>query len=108
MPERIPALCQMFVAFDHCRPRSTQTLCTVTSPSAPRYAASERSVYDQCSSSLPWPPSVIPSSYIGSLARISTWAWAHVVPSSTKALNVIQPANMCPCGVISVNDSSSA
>ena len=24
------------------------------------------------------------------------------------AENVIQPANMCPCGVISVNDSSSA
>jgi hypothetical protein len=34
MPERIPALCQMFVAFDHCRPRSTHTLCMVTSPVA--------------------------------------------------------------------------
>ena len=33
---------------------------------------------------------------------------ATVSPSSSVALNVIQPANMWPCGVISVNDSSSA
>ena len=37
-----------------------------------------------------------------------TCAWAAVTPPSSYALKVIQPANMCPCGVISVNDSSSA
>jgi len=41
---------------------------------------------------------------------MSTWAWAWdtVSPSRSVALNVIQPANMWPCGVMSVNDSSSA
>ena len=37
-----------------------------------------------------------------------TCAWATVTPPSSAALNVIQPANMCPSGVMSVNDSSSA
>ena len=49
-----------------------------------------------------------PSSKIGSEARISTCVCATVSSSCSVALNVIQPANMCPCGVISVNDSSSA
>ncbi len=39
---------------------------------------------------------------------MSTCAWATVSPWVSVALNVIQPANMWPCGVISVNDSSSA
>ena len=59
-------------------------------------------------SSCLWPPIVSPSSKIGSLARISTCAWATVSPVVSIALNVIQPANMWPSGVISVNDSSSA
>ena len=40
-------------------------------------------------------------------ARISTWACATVSSPRRLALKVTQPANMCPCGVISVNDSSS-
>ncbi len=42
MPERIPALCQMFPARDHWRPRSTHTVVVSTSPVAPRCPASER------------------------------------------------------------------
>ena len=54
------------------------------------------------------PPKVRPASKIGSDARISTCAWATVCPSRSAALKVIQPANMCPSGVMSVKDSSSA
>ena len=54
------------------------------------------------------PPSVSPSSVTGSCARIRICACATVVPSRSYALNVTQPANMCPCGVMNVNDSSSA
>ena len=57
--------------------------------------------------SLPWPPIVRPISASGSWARMSTWVWATVAPSSSWAENVIQPANMWPSGVISVKDTSS-
>src|ERR1700736_2523049 len=45
---------------------------------------------------------------MGSLARINTWACTIIVPFSSRALKVIQPANTWPCGVIRVKDSSSA
>jgi len=35
-------------------------------------------------------------------------ACAQAAPSFDPELNVTQPANTCPCGVMNVNDSSSA
>ena len=106
--DRIADECQMLVHRDHCRRLSTHTTSVCTSGDCPKCAASPRSVAAQNSSSCRCPPSVSPSSNTGSDARMSTCAWATVSPSLSSALNVIQPANMWPCGVISVNDSSSA
>jgi hypothetical protein len=48
-------------------------------------------------------------SYRGSLARIRVWTCTTVRPASARlALNVIQAANMWPCGVMNVMQSSSA
>ena len=44
---------------------------------------------------MPWPPNVIPSSYIGSLARISTCAWAYVTPASANAASGSRPRATC-------------
>src|SRR3984957_10954023 len=106
---RIMELCQTLLALRHCRLLSTQTLRVVTVVSAaPSRWPSAVSVCTQNTSSLWCPPSVIATSYRGSLARISTWAWMTVPAGAASAENVIQPADMCACGVISVNDASAA
>ena len=70
--------CQTLRHLDHWRRRSTHTTCVSTGASGtPTLAASAVSVRFQKRSSCPWPPSVSPSSKIGSEARISTCAWAH-------------------------------
>ena len=104
---RIAAECLMFPAFDHCRFRSTQTTCVSTLPSTPKCAARFLSVCCQNRFSWAWPPNDAPSSESGSCVRISTCTWATVCSADSYELNVIQPANICPCGVISVNASSS-
>ena len=88
--------------------RRTRPACRRARPARRSSRPARVSVWFQKRSSCAWPPSVSPSSKIGSEARISTCAWATVSPSRSVALKVIQPANMWPSGVISVNDSSSA
>src|ERR1035438_7427626 len=102
-------LCQMLRALRHWRLESTQTVRVCTAAAGtPSFSPSAVSVCAQNLSSLPCPPKVIASSYSGSFARMSTCAWTAVTAAVRSAEKVIQPANMCPCGVISVNDSSSA
>src|SRR6266566_911319 len=106
---RSMALCQMFLACRHCRWLSTQVLRVSTRGSGtPSRVPSAVRVCAQNRSSLAWPPNVMPSSYSGSLARISTCARMTVASPARSAENVIHPANICPCGVIRVNDSWSA
>ena len=107
-PDLKALLCRTFPARDHWRRRSTHTIVVSGWASESSRSASARSVARQNASSLRWPPSVSPISVSGSCARIRTCACATVAPSCSKALKVIQPANMCPCGVMNVNDSSSA
>src|SRR6266508_1418580 len=105
------ALCQTFFACDHWSFGSTQVLLRLTSCSHSKYAASDVSTCVQICSCIRDAPNRNPSSYIGSLARAILCTWATIVASSSssaKALNVTQPDSGWPCGVISVNDSSSA
>src|SRR5512136_1689903 len=102
-------LCQTFLACDHCKRESTQTLRISTCAVTLKFTASAVSTYRQIFSCCFEPPMKRnPNSKIGSLARASDWICAKVTPSSTKALNVLKPDSGCPCGVITENDSSSA
>ena len=99
-------LCGICPAWRHCRRGSTQTVLACTGPSArPGSGPARSTVSIQNWSSLRCPPRAMASSYRGSLARMSTWAWIVVTGpgGALAAEKVIQPANMWPCGVISVN-----
>ena len=63
MPDRIPALCQTFAAFDHCRRAiDAHRLRRDLRPVAPMCSASRARVCSQCASSLRAPPIVMPIS----------------------------------------------
>ena len=109
-PERIPALCQTFAARDHWRRRSTQTRLRRSTSAV---GAEMRGQRGQRVHPVRVLLAVSAERHPDLVERIARRASApaparSVAPSSTNELNVIQPANMWPCGVISVNDSSSA
>src|SRR5215213_8522164 len=109
--ERTAALCQILRACDHWILGSTQVLLSVTDCAHAKCAASADRTCVQIFSCSFEPITWNASSYIGSLARAMLCTCATIVAassSSAKALNVTQPDSGWPCGVISVNDSSSA
>ena len=107
--ERMPALCRTLRQFFQIRRRSRHSVASPTAASGTPCAAPRlRSVPAQNTSSAFFITGQ-PSSYNGSLVRRRMRMRARVPPpSASSPEKVMSPANMCPSGVMNVNDSSSA
>src|SRR4030042_342096 len=104
----ICALYQTLPACDHCIRGSTHLGSTATSAGIPRYVASEVSTWVHILTCIFEPTVRKAASNTGSLARASPRICATIMPSISKALKDTQPDSGWPCGVMKVNDLSSA